>query len=38
MNNPQYELENLLHLEITSKQLTLSLHLNSPDWCYASFR
>ncbi len=36
--NPQYALENLLHIEITSKQDTSLLHFNSPERCYASFQ
>ncbi len=36
--NTQYALESLLHIELTSKQDTPLLHLNSPERCYASFR
>ncbi|TLX72606.1 hypothetical protein E9993_17370 [Labilibacter sediminis] len=36
--NPKYSLENLLHIEITSKQDTLLLHCHSPERCYASFQ
>jgi hypothetical protein len=31
MFNPQYALENLLHIETTSKQETPLLHFNSPN-------
>ncbi len=34
---PQYALDHLLHIEITSKQDTSLLHFNSPERCYASF-
>jgi hypothetical protein len=34
--NPQSTLENLLHIEIAPKQVTSSLHLNSPERCYVS--
>jgi len=36
--NPQYALENLLHIEITSNQDTSLFHFNSPERCYASFQ
>ncbi|MBK3515900.1 hypothetical protein [Carboxylicivirga marina] len=36
--NPQYVLENLLHIEIASKQVTSLFHLNSSEPCYVSFR
>ncbi len=36
--NPQYALDHLLHIEITSKQDTSLLHFNSPERCYASFQ